>query len=226
MAGSTWSCCHLSASSVSTIHPCTNKALNRPEGIMSDWQDVKVWLHVKNDTSPLPRPSLYQEIWWNGQQYQHVLALRALLTGVIMKGLTLRKFVSNVCVCMFYVCLATGFVDWLDREFIYIRRVLKCAFTYDLSLTVLRWLNYYYYYPPCISAIPGDPRGKTPMHRWQFCGQRLHPQRYCHWNTGCKYMTEGPVVNHSFILPTISHHWNTGCEYMTPQDDPMAAVEK
>lgn len=64
------------------------------------------------------------------------------------------------------------------------------------------------------------------MHRWQFCGQRLHPQRYCHWNTGCKYMTEGPVVNHSFILPTISHHWNTGCEYMTPQDDPMAAVEK
>ena len=50
------------------------------------------------------------------------------------------------------------------------------------------------------------------MHRWQFCGQRLHPQRYCHWNTGCKYMTEGPVVNHSFILPTISHHWNTGCQ--------------
>ena len=50
------------------------------------------------------------------------------------------------------------------------------------------------------------------MHQWQFCGQRLHPQRYCHWNTGCKYMTEGPVVNHSFILPTISHHWNTGCQ--------------
>ena len=79
---------------------------------------------------------------------------------------------------------------------------------------VLRWPSYYYYYPPCVSAIPGDPRGKTPMHQWQFCGQRLHPQRYCHWNTGCKYMTEGPVVNHSFILPTISHHWNTGCEYM------------
>ena len=30
---------------------------------------------------PPPGPSLYQEIWRNGQQYQHVLALRALLTG-------------------------------------------------------------------------------------------------------------------------------------------------
>ena len=32
---------------------------------------------------------------------------------------------------------AIGFVDWLDRWFIYIyiRRVLKCAFTYDLSLS-------------------------------------------------------------------------------------------
>ena len=107
---------------------------------------------------------------------------------------------------MYVLCL---FGNWFcgltwQRVYIYIRRVLKCAFTYDLSLTVLRWPNYYYY-PPCVSAIPGDPRGKTPMHWWQFCGQRLHPQWYCHWNTGCKYMTEGPVVNHSFILPTISY---------------------
>ena len=27
---------------------------------------------------------------------------------------------SDVCVCMFYVCEVTGFVDWLDRVFIYI----------------------------------------------------------------------------------------------------------
>ena len=118
------------------------------------------------------------------------------------------------CLCVYVLCLRR---DWFcgltwQRVYIYIRRVLKYAFAYDLSSTVLRWPSYYYYYPPCISAIPGDPRGKTPMHRWQFCGQRLHPQRYCHWNTGCKYMTEGPVVNHSFILPTISHHWNTGCQ--------------
>ena len=36
---------------------------------------------------------------------------RALLTGVILKGLTLRKFVSDVFGCMFYVCEVIGFVD-------------------------------------------------------------------------------------------------------------------
>ena len=36
-----------------------------------------------------------------------------------MKGLTLRKLVSDVRVCMFYVCKVTGFVDWLDRGLIY-----------------------------------------------------------------------------------------------------------
>ena len=43
--------------------------------------------------------------------YQNVLALSALLTGVILKGLTLRKFVSDACVCMFYVCEVITFVD-------------------------------------------------------------------------------------------------------------------
>ena len=38
-------------------------------------------------------------------------ALYDLLTGVILKGLTLLKFVSDVCVCMFYVCKVIGFVD-------------------------------------------------------------------------------------------------------------------
>ena len=38
----------------------------------------------------------YQEIRRNGQQYQHVLVLCALLTGVILKGLTPQKFVSDV----------------------------------------------------------------------------------------------------------------------------------
>ena len=52
------------------------------------------------------------------QRYQHVLALRAILTGIILKGLTLRKFVSDVCVCMFHVCEVIGFVDWLDRGLI------------------------------------------------------------------------------------------------------------
>ena len=47
---------------------------------------------------------VYRYIRRNGRRYQHVLASCALLTGVILKGLTLRKFVSDVCVCMFYVC--------------------------------------------------------------------------------------------------------------------------
>ena len=52
-----------------------------------------------------------REIRRNGQRYQHVLALCALLTGVILKGPTLRKFVFDVCVCRFYVCEVIGFVD-------------------------------------------------------------------------------------------------------------------
>ena len=32
-------------------------------------------------------------------------------SGVILKGLTLQKFVSDVCVYMFYVCEVIGFVD-------------------------------------------------------------------------------------------------------------------
>ena len=36
---------------------------------------------------------------------QHVLALCALLTGVILNGLTLGKFVSDVCVFIYiYIC--------------------------------------------------------------------------------------------------------------------------
>ena len=48
------------------------------------------------------------------------IALCALLTLVILKRLTLRKFVSDVCVCMFYVCEMIGLVDWLDRGLRYI----------------------------------------------------------------------------------------------------------
>ena len=43
----------------------------------------------------------YWYMRWNGRRYQHVLALCALLTGVILKGLTLWKNVFDACVCMF-----------------------------------------------------------------------------------------------------------------------------
>ena len=54
-----------------------------------------------------------------GRRYQHVLALCTLFTGVILKRLTLRIFVSDVCVCMFYVCKVIGFEDGFDRGLIY-----------------------------------------------------------------------------------------------------------
>ena len=60
---------------------------------------------------------------------------RALLTGIILKGLTLRKFVSGVCVCMFYVCEVIGFVDWLDRGLIYnIYRHILCEKSLELCI--------------------------------------------------------------------------------------------
>ena len=46
-------------------------------------------------------------------------SLMCYLTGVILKGLTLRKCVSDVCVCMFYVCEMIGFEDSLDRVLIH-----------------------------------------------------------------------------------------------------------
>ena len=44
----------------------------------------------------------------------HALGSRALLTAVTLKGLTLQKFVSDVCVYMyvlFCVCVEIGFAD-------------------------------------------------------------------------------------------------------------------
>ena len=92
------------------------------------------------------------------RRYQHVLALCALLTGVILKGLTLRKFMS-VCVCMFYVCKVIGFVDWLDRGLIYMWDEFRNVYLL-MSLTVLRWpcvvdrtLKPNYYYSLFLSSI-------------------------------------------------------------------------
>ena len=56
--------------------------------------------------------SLFSLIWYrsvrqNGRRYQHILALCALLTRVKLKGLTLLKFVFDVCAC----CVGIGFVD-------------------------------------------------------------------------------------------------------------------
>ena len=39
----------------------------------------------------------------------------ALLTGVILKGLNLHKFVY----VLFHVCVRAGFVDWLEKRFVY-----------------------------------------------------------------------------------------------------------
>ena len=46
-----------------------------------------------------------------------------------MSGLTLRKFVVDVCVCMFCFMFVQGLVLWIDvREGLYVGEVLKCDF--------------------------------------------------------------------------------------------------
>ena len=58
------------------------------------------------------------------------------------KGTNSWKFVSDICVCMFCFMFAKCLVLWTDLTkglYIYMRWVLKCAFAYDQSLTVLRW---------------------------------------------------------------------------------------
>ena len=47
----------------------------------------------------------------NGPRYQRVLALCAFLTGVLLKGLILRKFCIR-CLCMFYVNFCRGLILW------------------------------------------------------------------------------------------------------------------
>ena len=44
------------------------------------------------------------------------LALCALLTGAILKGLSLHKFVY---VLFHEVCVRVGFADWLEKRFVY-----------------------------------------------------------------------------------------------------------
>ena len=58
--------------------------------------------------APLPRlpPSPLAVVTWclNSSSLNSATST---LTGVILKGLTLQKFVSDVCACMFYVCRLT-----------------------------------------------------------------------------------------------------------------------
>ena len=80
---------------------------------------------------------------WNRQMWQqHVLALCAPSTGVILNGLSLKK---NSClmfvhVCFDYVCLGIGFVDW--QGFMYERfwsvRLFMTEFE-SLGVTLCGW---------------------------------------------------------------------------------------
>ena len=63
----------------------------------------------------------YRSIRRNGRRYQHVLTLCAALTGVILKGLTVRIFLFDV---LFSVWVRIGFSGLTYR-------VLECAFGYD-----------------------------------------------------------------------------------------------
>ena len=50
------------------------------------------------------------------------------LTGMISKGFD--DFVFDVCICMFYICVGTEFVD-LASVVLPVKRGLKCVFTND-----------------------------------------------------------------------------------------------
>ena len=86
----------------------------------------------------LSDPFVYFSLIWyriigrNGRRYQRVLALCAPLTGVVLNGLTLRRFVFDFCVCMFYLVFAWGLVLWTDlTRGLWVGGVLKCKFAYD-----------------------------------------------------------------------------------------------
>ena len=49
---------------------------------------------------------------WNGPRYQRVLALCAFLTGVIPKGLILRKFCVRCCVRFVLCKFVSGLILW------------------------------------------------------------------------------------------------------------------
>lgn len=71
---------------------------------------------MKTDTS---ESDVWNQIRQNGQQNQHVLALHALLTGVIPNGLTLWKFVFNACFIfckVFFVCVNWPEFLWFIHE--------------------------------------------------------------------------------------------------------------
>lgn len=60
-----------------------------------------------------------------GRRHQYVLALYTLLTGIILKGLTLQTCVFDICVYrIFYVCIG---IDLRKGLYIIMRRVLNCA---------------------------------------------------------------------------------------------------
>ena len=64
-------------------------------------------------------PSSAQEsfVHWNGPRYQRVLALCAFLTGVIPKGLILRKFcVQCLCIFFFLCKFVPGLIFWFLDE--------------------------------------------------------------------------------------------------------------
>ena len=71
--------------------------------------------------------------------------------------LSWRVSSERVSLCLMFVYVRSDWFCRLTRQNVdvYVRRAEKCAFAYDLSLTVLRWpcvvdrtlkSNYYYYY--------------------------------------------------------------------------------
>ena len=83
---------------------------------------------------------ILHQISINSEEWSMIPACPCLmysLAGVILKGLTLRKCVFDVCV-YFVLCLRSNWFLLIDlTKDVYMRRVVKYAFAHDLILTVL-----------------------------------------------------------------------------------------
>jgi len=128
----------------------------------------------------------------------------------MLRGLALWKFVSDICVCMFCVWGVIGFVDWLDRGWIYIYIWEEFGSVYLLITWV--WLSWgdpvwltdikiqllllllLFFQPTACSLFRSCVRGN----------RRGHPSHGCEWvNSPVRGLQSRPL--HPGLHPTEAH---------------------
>ena len=108
---------------------------------------------------------------------------------------------------MFYVCEVTGFVDWLDKGFMYVRRVLKCAL-------VCLWPEFDC--PEVILCGWHDIKIQILIN-WLTC-LFLKPVRV-YWQI--LHATCQPVFNRTSLTELIHFGWTTGFNWGTQTNNKL-----